>query len=115
MGVERELNFSTNTFANRLAIPLVNFCGLWMLGTGNPNEDQILTAEIIAHSLEIEIILTWEQSKGQLSFLVFLLFCHLLDLTRSPFMHVGSATLTKWQGLAFYLDSGSVFLLCKAF
>lgn len=107
MGVERELNFSTLTFANCLAIPSVNFCGLWMLGTGNLNEDQMLTTEIIAHSLEIEIILTWEQSKGQLSF-VFLLYCQLSDLTRSPFKHVVSATLTQWHGRSLYLDSGCV-------
>lgn len=91
MGVERE-------FADRIPIPSVNSCGLWMLGTGNLNEDQILTTEIIAHSLEIEIILTWEQSKGQLSFLVFLLYCQLLGLTRSPFIHVVSATLTQCVG-----------------
>lgn len=86
-----------------------------MLGTGNLNEDQILTTEIIAHSLEIEIILTWEQSKGQLSFLVFLLYCQLLGLTRSPFIHVVSATLTQCCGLSICLDSSSLFIYVRHF
>ena len=69
MGVDRELNFTTNKLANCIAVPSVNACGCRMPGRWNLNEYPIFATRIAAHCLGIEITLNWEQSKWGINFL----------------------------------------------